>query len=85
MFILPLSLRCVNWASQEGCLFSLRSLRGPWTFLYSIFMGFSLHCLLATAILDSIFLLKLPNIPPQEMGGPILQGWGVDVSLATSC
>ena len=41
--LLSLSLPCVNWASQEGCLFHLR---------------FSLH---PTTILDSFFLLKLPN------------------------
>ena len=29
---------------------------GPWTFLCSIFVGFSLPCLLATAILDSFSL-----------------------------
>ena len=31
------------------------------TFFCSIFMGFSLLCLLATTILDSFFLLYLPN------------------------
>ena len=31
----------------------------PWSFLSSIFAGFSLPCLLATAILDSFFLFKL--------------------------
>ena len=35
----------------------LRFPSGPWTFLCSIFMGFSFLCLLATAILDSFFLL----------------------------
>ena len=29
---------------------------GPWTFLCSIFVGFSLPCLLATAILDYFIL-----------------------------
>ena len=43
MLSLPLGLPCVNWASQERCLFYLRS--GPWTFLCSVFMGFSLPCL----------------------------------------
>ena len=47
-FLLPLSLPCVNWASQEGC-FTWDSHSGPWTFLCSMFMGFSLslsfsHC-----------------------------------------
>ena len=35
---------------------------GPWTFFCSIFAGFSLSCLLATAILDSFSLFYLPNI-----------------------
>ena len=51
--------------SQECCLFFLRSsLRSsdlPLTFLCSIFAGFSLPRLLATAILDSCFLFYLPN------------------------
>ena len=55
-FLLPLGLPCVNWASQEGCLFYLRSSLKSWTFLCSIFGGFSLVCLSATAILDSFFL-----------------------------
>ena len=50
-FILILSVPYVNWANQEGYLFYLRfSLWGPWTFLCSIFMGFSLPWLLATTI-----------------------------------
>ena len=56
----PLGLPYVNWASQECCLFYLRSSFRysdlPLTFLCSIFTGFSLPCLLATAILDSCFL-----------------------------
>ena len=56
----PLGLPCVNWASQENCLFYLRSSLWssdlPLTFVCSIFMGFSLPCLLATTILDSCFL-----------------------------
>ena len=58
-FFLPLSLY-VNWASQECFLFYLRSsLQSsdlPLTFLCSIFMSFSLSCLLATAILNFCFL-----------------------------
>ena len=46
--------------SQECCLFFLRSLIWssdlPLTFLCSIFMGFSLPCLLATTFLDSFSL-----------------------------
>ena len=57
VFSSPMGLPYVNWASQECCLFylmsSLWSLDLPLTFLCSIFSGFSLPCLLATAILDS--------------------------------
>ena len=41
-FLLPLSLPCVNWASQEGCLFYPRPSLQSWAFLCSIFTGFSL-------------------------------------------
>ena len=37
---------CSTWGPHSG----------PWTFLCSIFVGFSLPCLLATAILDSFYL-----------------------------
>ena len=51
--------------SQECCLFYLKSSLWssdlPLTFLCSIFEGFSLPCLLATAILDSFSLCYLPN------------------------
>jgi len=56
MLFLPLGLPYVNWASQECCLFYLTPHSGPRTFLCSISTGFSLPCLLATAILDSCFL-----------------------------
>ena len=60
MFFPPPGLPSVNWLSQGCCLiylrFSLRSSELPLTFLCSIFMGFSLPCLLATVILDSCFL-----------------------------
>ena len=58
-FLLPLSLLTgyVNWASQESCLFYLRFSLWSWTFLCSIFPGFSLFFLLVTAILDSFYLL----------------------------
>ena len=59
IFFFPLGLPYANWA-QSGVLFylkfSLRSLDLPLTFLCSIFAGFSLPCLLATAILDSFSL-----------------------------
>ena len=46
VFSSPLGLPYINWASQECCLFHLRSsLRSS-----------DLPCLLATAILDSSFL-----------------------------
>ena len=58
-FFFPLGLPCANWA-QPGVLFyldsSLRSSDLPLSFLCSIFVGFSLPCHLATAILDSCFL-----------------------------
>ena len=55
----PLGLPYANWAQPE-VLFYLKS--SLWssdlslTFLYSIFMGFSLPCLLAITILDSFSL-----------------------------
>ena len=61
-FFLPLGLPYVNWASQGCCLFHLRSSLWSCTSLCSIFIGFSLPCLLATVILDSFFLFSLPNI-----------------------
>ena len=61
-----LGLPYANWA-HAGVLFylksSLQSLDLSLTFLYSIFRGFSLPCLLATAILDSFSLFYLPNKP----------------------
>ena len=60
----PLGLPYANWA-QLGVLFylksSLRSSDLSLTFLCSIFAGFSLPCLVATAILDSFSLFYLPN------------------------
>ena len=55
-FRLPLGLPHVNWASQEYCLFYLRSsLQSSDLPLLSFHRLFPL-CLLATAILDSFFL-----------------------------
>ena len=59
--LLPLGLPYVNWASKECCFFYLRSLSGPQAFLCSIFMGFSLTCLLATAILDIVVIIVIVN------------------------
>ena len=56
-----LGLSYVNWVSQEWCLFYLRSSLGSSDLPLSIFTGFSLSCLLATAILDSFSLFYLPN------------------------
>ena len=66
----PLGLPCVNWASQECCLSRLRSSLWSSTFLCSIFAGFSLPCLLATAILDSCLLFYLPNKTMAQDGCP---------------
>ena len=70
MFILPLGLPYINWASEECHLFYLRSSLGPWTFLCSIFAGFSLPCLLATAILDSLPYSNYLAEPSQGAGAP---------------
>ena len=62
-FLLPLSLPCVNWDSQEGCLFYLRfSLLTLYLPLFYFWCVFSFLCFLATAIMDSLFLFQLPNI-----------------------
>ena len=56
VFSYPLGLPYVSWASQECCLFYLRSsIRSSDLPLFHL-LGFSLPCLLATAILDSCFL-----------------------------
>ena len=60
--LLPLGLPYVNWLARSAVCFTSGPHSSPWTFLCFIFMGFSLPCLLATAILDSFFLFKLPNI-----------------------
>ena len=60
-FSFPPGLLYVNWISQECCLFYLRSSLQYSDLLCSIFMGFSLPCLLATVILDSFSLFYLPN------------------------
>ena len=56
VFSFPPGLPYVNWVSQECCLFYLKSSDLLLTFLCSIFAGFPLPFLLATAILDSCFL-----------------------------
>ena len=76
--------------SQECGLFylksSLQSLDLSLTFLCSIFAGFSLPCLLATAILDSFSLFYLPIIPPlKRREAQFFGNKGVEVFLATSC
>ena len=52
-FLHPLSLPYVNWARQMLCLTEVLTQVFE---LCSIFMGFSILCLLATAVLDSFFL-----------------------------
>ena len=52
-FPLPLGLPYVNWASQECCLFYLRSSLRSSDLLLFYFQGLSLSYLFATAILDS--------------------------------
>ena len=58
---LPPGLPYVNWASQECCLSYLRSSLRASDLPLFCFLGFSLSCLLATAILDSCFLFYLHN------------------------
>ena len=53
-FLLALSLPCVNWASQEGCLFVPNPIFRPSIVLF--LRPFSFLCLLATTIMDSFFL-----------------------------
>ena len=55
---LPWRLPFVNWVVH----FTWGPHSSPWTFLCSIFTGFSHICLLAAAILDSFFLFYLSNI-----------------------
>ena len=56
-----LCLSYVNWASQECCLFYLRSSLRSSDLLLFYFLGL-FPCLLATAVLDSFSLFYLPNI-----------------------
>ena len=63
VFSPPLDLPCVNWGSQEGCLFYLRfSLHTLYLPLFCFSRAFSFLCLLATAFTDSPFLFQQPNI-----------------------
>ena len=87
-FYPPPGLPYVNWVSQECCLFYLRSSPGPGTFLFSIFSGFSLPCLLATTILDSFFLFYLPNRKQQlemDMEQQTGSKWGKEYIKAVYC
>ena len=56
---LSLGLSYVNWASQECCLFYLRSSLWSSDLLLFYFRGLFPPCLLATAILDSFSLFYL--------------------------
>ena len=73
-FFLPWACPMQIGLNQECCLFylkfSLWSSDLPLTFLCSIFAGFSLPCLLATAILDSFPLFYLPNKTMAQDGCP---------------
>ena len=66
-----LGLSCVNWASQEWCLFYLRSPLRSSDLLLFIFASFSLPCLVATAVLDSSSLFYLPNTFNQTWEKPL--------------
>ena len=57
VFLFPLSLPYVNWASQEGCLFYLRSSLQSSDLPLFYFPGLSPFCLLARASLNSFFLI----------------------------
>ena len=80
-FFLPWACPMQIGLSQECCLFYLKSSLWssdlPLTFLCSIFSGFSLPCLLATAILDSFSLFYLPNTMiggTKNLGGGYWEG-----------
>ena len=68
---LPLPGPVLCKLGQPGVLFVLPEVLtpvlGPPTFFCSIFAGFSLLCLLATAILDSFPLFYLPNRIKSEL------------------
>ena len=67
-------------AKSAACsIWSLHS--GSRIFFCSIFAGFSLPCLLATAILDSFSLFYLPNILPSRDGRPNSLGIGTSRSF----
>ena len=55
-FLLPLSLSCVNWSSQEGCLFYLRSSLQSSDLPLFYFRGLFPSLSFATTILDFCFL-----------------------------
>ena len=74
---LSLGLSCVNWASQECCLFSLRSSLRSSDLLLFHFAGFSLPCLypppLWTPLPCSTYLTLLKS--SGQSGGSL--GWNV--------
>ena len=86
-FLLPLGLPYVNWASQECCLFCLRSSLWssdlPLFYFRGLFPSFSF----SHVILDSFFLFYLHNItpPPKRWETQLFGNRGVKVFLATSC
>ena len=55
-FLLPWAWPLYTGPARSAACSTRGPHSGPWTFLCSVFEGFSLPCLLATAILDSCFL-----------------------------
>ena len=68
VFLLPLGLPYVNWASQECCLFYLRSSLWSLDLLLFHFRGLFSSLSVATAILDSFSLFYLPNTSNEYSG-----------------
>ena len=77
MFSSPWACPVQTGLSQECCLFYLKSSLWSSDLLLFYFAGFSLPCLLATAILDSFSLFYLPNSNPLQhscLENPITRG-----------
>ena len=71
MFILPaLNLPSVNWASQEGCLFYLRSSLQSLDLPLFYFCGLFLSLSFSHHQFEFFFLFYLPNIPYSRDGRP---------------
>ena len=87
MFFPPPGPALCKLGLARSAVYSTWSLHsGPWTFLCSLFVGSSLPCLLATAILDSFSLFYLPNIPSlKRWEAQFFGNRGFEVFLSTSC